>query len=61
VLAIVGNKIDRTEEEAVSYNEVNNYAVSVGAIFKLTSAKDGKGINVTHSPCRNSSLLLLKN
>lgn len=30
----------------MSYNEVNNYAISVGAIFKLTSAKDGKGINV---------------
>lgn len=55
MLAVVGNKIDRSEEEAVSYNEVNNYALSVGAIFKLTSAKDGKGINVPPTPHSNSS------
>jgi hypothetical protein len=52
VLAVVGNKIDRTEEEAVSYNEVKQYAESIGAIFKLTSAKDGKGVNVALPPFR---------
>lgn len=46
MLAVVGNKIDRSEEEAISYNEAKDYAQSVGAQFKLTSAKDGKGINV---------------
>jgi hypothetical protein len=61
VLAVVGNKIDRTEEEAISYNEVKLYAESIGAMFRLTSAKDGKGINVPlHSP-RNSSPLWPKN
>lgn len=55
VLAVVGNKVDRSEEEAVSYNETKDYAQSVNAIFKLTSAKDGKGINVIHRPLRNSS------
>jgi hypothetical protein len=49
VLAVVGNKVDRTEEEAISYNEVKLYAESIGAMFRLTSAKDGKGINV-HLP-----------
>lgn len=48
MLAIVGNKIDRTDEETISYNDAKQYAESVGAIFKLTSAKDGKGINVTY-------------
>jgi hypothetical protein len=55
VLAVVGNKIDRTEEEAISYSEVKQYAESIGAMFKLTSAKDGKGINVPPFPRRNSS------
>lgn len=58
---MVGNKIDRTEEEAVGYNEVKQYAESIGAMFKLTSAKDGKGINVTHVTRRKSSLQLPRN
>lgn len=57
MLAVVGNKIDRTEEEAISYNEVKLYAESIGAMFRLTSAKDGKGINVLLLPRRNSSPL----
>lgn len=44
LLAIVGNKIDRADDEQVSYEEVKEYAQSVNAIFKLTSAKEGKGI-----------------
>lgn len=55
VLAVVGNKIDRTEEEAIGYNEVKQYAESIGAMFRLTSAKDGKGINVLLPPRRSSS------
>lgn len=61
MLAVVGNKIDRTEEEAISYNEVKLYAESIGAMFRLTSAKDGKGINVPLLPSRNSSPLWPKN
>lgn len=56
-MVVVGNKIDRTEEEAVGYNEVKQYAESIGAMFKLTSAKDGKGINVTSTLLRKSSPL----
>ena len=61
MLAVVGNKIDRTEEEAIGYNEVKQYAESIGAIFKLTSAKDGKGINVTLFQRSNSSPPSLRN
>lgn len=45
VLAVVGNKIDRTDDEQVPYNEAKEYSQSIGAIFKLTSAKEGKGVN----------------
>ena len=45
-MAVVGNKIDRTEEESIRYNEARDYAESIGAIIKLTSAKEGQGINV---------------
>ena len=46
VLAVVGNKIDLAEKEEVSYNEAKDYAEKAGAMFKLTSAKEGKGISV---------------
>lgn len=42
---VVGNKIDKADDEEVSYNEAKEYAQSINAIFKLTSAKEGKGIN----------------
>lgn len=61
MLAVVGNKIDRTEEEAIGYNEVKQYAESIGAMFRLTSAKDGKGINVTPFRFSNSSPRSLRN
>jgi hypothetical protein len=61
VLAVVGNKIDRTEEEAIGYNEVKQYAESIGAMFRLTSAKDGKGINVPPFQCSNYSPRSLRN
>ena len=46
MIIIVGNKIDKTDEEEVSYQEGKDYADKVGAMFKLTSAKEGKGITV---------------
>ena len=39
ILAIVGNKIDRYQDEQVSYAEVKEYATQVGAVLKLVSAK----------------------
>lgn len=39
VLAVVGNKIDRCDEEEVDYAVVKEYASSLGAILKLVSAK----------------------
>lgn len=54
VLAIVGNKIDlMKEKEEVPYNEAKEYANKLGAIFKYTSAKENKGINVWGLVCRN--------
>lgn len=45
VLAVVGNKIDRCDEEEVDYAMVKEYATSLGAILKLVSAKEGKNID----------------
>lgn len=44
-MVIIGNKVDLADQEEVSYSEVKNYANSLGAMYKLTSAKDGKGVN----------------
>ncbi len=44
VIALVGNKIDRSDQEEVPFGEANEYAKEIGAIFKLVSAKDGTGI-----------------
>ena len=46
MIVVVGNKIDKTDQEEVSYQEGKEYADGIGAMFKLTSAKEGKGINV---------------
>lgn len=43
---IVGNKIDKSDEEEVPYQQGKDYADSIGALFKLTSAKESKGISV---------------
>lgn len=43
IVAVVGNKIDLLEE-AVSLQEGQEFAISQNAIFKLTSAKEDKGI-----------------
>lgn len=46
-MAIVGNKIDLIKDkEEVPYKEAVDYAKELGAIFKYTSAKENKGINV---------------
>jgi GTPase SAR1 family protein len=55
VLAVVGNKIDRCDEEEVDYASVKEYATSLGAILKLVSAKEGKNIDVTLPARRTSS------
>lgn len=47
IIAIVGNKIDRYDDEEVNYADVKTYAEKVGAILKLVSAKEGKNINVS--------------
>jgi hypothetical protein len=55
----VGNKIDKPDDEEVVYKDALEYAQSVGALFKLTSAKDGKGINVFVQIFRSSLHRLL--
>ncbi len=44
VLAVVGNKIDRYDEEEVEYQLAKEYASQIGALFKLVSAKQGKNV-----------------
>lgn len=46
LLAIVGNKTDLIDNEKVPYDEAKDYARNNNAVFKLVSAKEGKGINV---------------
>jgi GTPase SAR1 family protein len=57
VLAVVGNKIDRCDEEEVDYAMVKEYATSLGAILKLVSAKEGKNIEVVFTLFRIFSIL----
>ena len=45
VLAIVGNKTDLYEKEAVPEDEARKYAKEINAIFMLTSAKIGSNID----------------
>ena len=45
MIVVVGNKIDLADNEEVPYSQAKEYAQGIGAIFKLTSAKDGKGVN----------------
>ena len=58
VLAVVGNKTDLIDNEKVSYEEAKNYARDNGAVFKLVSAKEGRGINVILEIFRNCLLRL---
>ena len=48
-MAIVGNKIDRYDDQEVNYSEVKEYANQNKAILKLVSAKEGKNITVIMS------------
>lgn len=42
---IVGNKTDLIYDEKILYDEAIGYAKSIGAMLKLTSCKENKGIN----------------
>jgi GTPase SAR1 family protein len=44
-LVVVGNKVDLESPDQVPYEEASQYASQLGAIFKYTSAKDGKGVD----------------
>lgn len=50
ILVVVGNKIDLIEEcdtqttNEVGYDQAKKYAMSNGALLKLVSAKNNKGI-----------------
>eukprot|EP00826_Nyctotherus_ovalis_P036065 TRINITY_DN3166_c0_g1_i1.p1 TRINITY_DN3166_c0_g1~~TRINITY_DN3166_c0_g1_i1.p1 ORF type:complete len:205 (+),score=59.42 TRINITY_DN3166_c0_g1_i1:170-784(+) len=44
-IAIAANKSDLVDQEAVSLSEGKKFAEDNNAIFKMTSAKDGTGIN----------------
>ena len=56
ILAIVGNKCDCYEQENVSDNDAKKFADDVGAIFQLTSAKSGIGINLLFKKVMNAYL-----
>ena len=45
VIGLVGNKVDRFEEEAVPENDARDFADKIGAVFELTSAQNNTGIN----------------
>lgn len=46
VLAVVANKSDKYEDEKVDEEEGKQFAKSIGAIFKYTSAMKHQGIEV---------------
>ena len=45
ILAVVGNKNDLFINEKVPEDDARKFADKIGAVFKLTSAKSGDGIN----------------
>ena len=45
IIGIVGNKSDLYQKQEVDLNDAKNYADSINAIFKETSAKDEECIN----------------
>ena len=45
VFGIAGNKCDKLEDEVVPKTEGEEFAKSIGAVFKLTSASRNLGIN----------------
>ena len=46
ILAVVGSKSDCYENEVVKEEEAREYANSIGAVFMLTSAKNGDNIDL---------------
>ena len=46
VLAVVGNKSDLYEKEAIPEEEARKYAKEINALFMLVSAKNGNNINL---------------
>ena len=51
VLAIVGNKCDLYEQEAVSETEARKFAEDNNALFMIVSAKDGTNIELLFESC----------
>ena len=51
LLTIAGNKLDLERQRVVSKQEAQEYAESVGATYHETSAKAGKGIDLTAVAC----------
>ena len=45
VIGVAGNKSDLYEQEEVSEQEAREFAKSIGAVFKLTSAQKNRGID----------------
>ena len=45
IIALIGNKIDKYLEEAVSEEEGAQFSKKIGAIFKRTSALNGTGLD----------------
>ena len=45
IIIIAGNKSDLYEHEAVDEDEVRKYCKNIDAIYQLTSAKSGEGVN----------------
>ena len=45
IIAIAGNKADLLEQEEVDLGTSQNYAESISALFKQTSAKENIGID----------------
>ena len=45
VYALIGNKSDLIENKEISEEEGRNFAKKIGAMFYLTSAKDGSNVN----------------
>jgi len=53
VLAVVGNKCDLYEQEAVSEQEARKFAEENNALFFIVSAKDGTNIDLLFESCVN--------
>ena len=45
VIAIVGNKSDRVDSEAVTFKEAHEFALQNRAILQFVSAKKNQGLN----------------